>query len=84
MHPTIVFPHNDKTAEKLAIKAFNAIISLAQSLGGTASGEHGIGSLKVNQSSDETSPRVLSLQRSIKATLDPRGILNPGKKFTLS
>ncbi len=84
MHPTIVYPHNDETAEKLAIKAFNAIISLAQSLGGTATGEHGIGNLKISQSAEETSPRVLSLQRSIKATLDPRGILNPGKKFTLS
>jgi FAD/FMN-containing dehydrogenase len=67
-----------------AIKAFNAIISLAQSLGGTATGKHCIGNLKVNQSAEETSPRVLSLQRSMKATLNPQGILNPGKKFTLS
>lgn len=84
MHPTIVYPHNDSDAEEQAMTAFNEIISLAQSLGGTASGEHGIGNLKVLQSNQEISTRVLQLQQSIKKTFDPQGILNPGKKFLIS
>lgn len=84
MHPTIVYPHNDPASEKRAMAAFNEIIALAQSLGGTASGEHGIGNLKVNQSSNEISPRIMDLQRAIKSLLDPHGILNPGKKFPIS
>jgi glycolate oxidase len=83
MHPTIVYPHNDAEAELRAVAAFNEIIALAQSLGGTASGEHGIGNLKVNQSAEELPARVRELQQSIKKTFDPQGILNPGKKFSI-
>jgi glycolate oxidase len=83
MHPTIVYPHNDTEAEHRAVAAFNEIIALAQSLGGTASGEHGIGNLKVSQSAEELPARVRELQQSIKKTFDPQGILNPGKKFSI-
>jgi glycolate oxidase len=54
---------------------------VAQDLGGTASGEHGIGSIKVDSAKRETSERVTELQRSIKHIFDPKGILNPGKKI---
>jgi glycolate oxidase len=83
MHPTIVYPHNDTDAETNAINAFNKIIELAQSLGGTASGEHGIGALKVKPAMSETSARLLSIQREIKTILDPNQIFNPGKKFSI-
>ena len=83
MHPTIVYPHNDTVAETNAINAFNQIINLAQSLGGTASGEHGIGALKVKPAMSETSARLLSIQREIKTILDPHQIFNPGKKFSI-
>lgn len=81
IHPTIIYPHNDKAAEKVAIEAFNKIIALAQSMGGTASGEHGIGALKVRSAQHETSNVVLRIQRKLKNLLDPHGILNPGKKI---
>ncbi len=55
----------------------------AISLGGTASGEHGIGSIKSGLVADEISPTVMGLQRNIKAVFDPNSILNPGKKFPL-
>jgi FAD/FMN-containing dehydrogenase len=58
-----------------------AIIEVAQSLGGTASGEHGIGSIKIGAAKNESDPKVLELQRAIKAIFDPAGILNPGKKL---
>jgi glycolate oxidase len=83
IHPTIIYPHNDREAEEIAINAFRKIINLAQSLGGTASGEHGIGSLKVESATYETSASVLAIQKSIKRLLDPNGILNPGKKFLI-
>jgi glycolate oxidase len=83
IHPTIIYPHNDSEAEETAIIAFRKIIMLAQSLGGTASGEHGIGSLKVESAISETSKEVLTIQKSIKKLLDPNGILNPGKKFLI-
>ena len=81
MHPTIVYEHGDVAAEQRAVQAFNSIIEVAQKLGGTASGEHGIGSIKVDSAKRETSDRVTELQRSIKKVFDPKGILNPGKKI---
>jgi glycolate oxidase len=81
MHPTIVHGHGDLDAEKRAIAAFGEIVEIAQSLGGTASGEHGIGSIKQSFAAQELSPAVIELQRSIKKAFDPKGILNPGKKL---
>ncbi|MEN9305447.1 MAG: hypothetical protein RLY76_715 [Actinomycetota bacterium] len=81
MHPTIVYDHGDLEGEKRAKIAFSEIVSIAQSLGGTASGEHGIGSIKRALVEDEVSQSVLEIQRGIKRLLDPAGILNPGKKL---
>ena len=81
MHPTIVHDHGDLEGEKRAKLAFSEIVAIAQNLGGTASGEHGIGSIKRDMVGDETSASVLNLQREIKKLFDPSGILNPGKKL---
>ena len=81
MHPTIVYDHGDTEAEQRAQSAFSAIISVAQALGGTASGEHGIGSIKVEAARSESGERIIELQRAIKRIFDPNGILNPGKKI---
>lgn len=50
-------------------------------LGGTLSGEHGIGVLKAPYLSLEQSPEVIAIQEQIKNLFDPAGILNPGKIF---
>jgi len=81
MHPTIVHDHGDLEGERKARLAFTHIIEIAQSLGGSASGEHGIGSIKKDLVANETSSQVLGLQRGVKALFDPAGILNPGKKL---
>ncbi len=81
MHPTIVHDHGDKEGEKRAQLAFSEIVKIAQALGGTASGEHGIGSIKRDFVSDEVDQSIVEIQRGIKKLLDPAGILNPGKKL---
>jgi glycolate oxidase len=81
MHPTIVHDHGDTEAADRAKQAFARIIEIAQSLGGTASGEHGIGSIKQAFVANEISPKVAALQREVKKSFDPNGILNPGKKI---
>ncbi|HEY3515593.1 MAG TPA: FAD-linked oxidase C-terminal domain-containing protein, partial [Gammaproteobacteria bacterium] len=52
---------------------------LAASLGGSFSAEHGVGILKVGELARYESPAALALMRTLKAALDPRGIMNPGK-----
>lgn len=81
MHPTIVHDHGDLESEKRAKVAFTEIVQIAQSLGGTASGEHGIGSIKREFVGNEVSTQIIEIQRGIKKLLDPAGILNPGKKL---
>jgi len=81
MHPTIVHDHGDTAAAERAQKAFSEIVEIAQSLGGSASGEHGIGSIKAGFVANEVSDTVIDLQRAVKKVFDPNSILNPGKKI---
>ena len=81
MHPTIVHEHGDLEAAQRAQEVFGKIVELAQSLGGTASGEHGIGVIKTRFLVNEISETVMQLQKSVKRIFDPNLILNPGKKF---
>jgi len=63
-------------------RAIHGLFTKVLELGGTISGEHGIGVLKAPYLPMEQSAHVLSLQRQIKAVFDPKGILNPGKIFS--
>jgi glycolate oxidase len=60
-------------------KAVDEIFAVALSFGGTLSGEHGIGMAKMKYLGDELGQSGLNLMRSIKSSLDPDNILNPGK-----
>jgi glycolate oxidase len=77
-HPTIVFDPNDTDARERAALAFTEIMALAISLGGTITGEHGIGRLKKELLSVQLGDRVIELTEQIKRVLDPHGIMNPG------
>lgn len=81
MHPTIVFDGNDPDAVASARDAFNEIVEEALRLGGTSTGEHGVGSLKRSFLQGELGEDVLKLHAGLKQVFDPRGILNPGKAF---
>lgn len=62
-------------------EAAGALFRAALSLGGTLTGEHGVGLLKRRWLGDEVGNEQLALQRRVKAAFDPLGILNPGKVF---
>ncbi|MBF6133585.1 FAD-binding protein [Nocardia otitidiscaviarum] len=77
-HPLIVHdPHNPDETERAHL-AFGEIMDLAIALGGTITGEHGVGRLKKAWLPDQVGPEVMDLTRRIKHALDPHGILNPG------
>ena len=79
LHPTIIYPRADREAELRALAAFDDILAIALRLGGTVTGEHGVGLLKRRALGDELDPVARSMHQAIKSALDPRGILNPGK-----
>ncbi|MEV0616602.1 FAD-linked oxidase C-terminal domain-containing protein [Nonomuraea sp. NPDC050404] len=79
LHPLIVVPTGDDQARTRAQLAFEAILDDAIALGGTVTGEHGVGLLKKRGLHAELGDNVLALHRAIKTALDPAGILNPGK-----
>src|SRR4051812_25910076 len=79
LHPLLITPVGDDAARTRAQSAFEEIISAALALGGTVTGEHGVGLLKRGGLRAELAPAVLEMHRAVKAALDPHGILNPGK-----
>jgi glycolate oxidase len=81
MHPTICFDPADPGQRERAFAAFDDILELGLALGGTITGEHGVGALKVDWLEREIGPVSLDVHRRIKAALDPAGLLNPGKVF---
>ncbi len=64
-----------------AAVAVDEVFALAARLGGSISGEHGIGSVKRGQLGRVWSPAALALHERVKAACDPRGLMNPGKKL---
>lgn len=80
VHPTFVFePLPDGAVPDHVWAAAGDVFHAALELGGTLTGEHGVGTLKKRWLSLELGETALALQRSIKNVFDPVGILNPGK-----
>ncbi|OIV36076.1 FAD-binding oxidoreductase [Mangrovactinospora gilvigrisea] len=82
LHPTFIL-RRDAVAEEepRAWAAAEEICRVALSMGGTVTGEHGVGALKREWVREELGGVGLEVHRAVKAALDPRGILNPGKAF---
>lgn len=84
LHPLMITQPGDDAARLRAQAAFEEILDAAIELGGTVTGEHGVGLLKRGGLEREISPDVLDMHRAVKRALDPRDILNPGKVIVLS
>jgi glycolate oxidase len=79
IHPHVVFDPADADQVRRAHLAFGAVMDLGLSLGGTITGEHGVGILKRDWLAKEIGPVGLRVHQDVKRALDPHGILNPGK-----
>lgn len=79
LHPIIVVPEGQSITSGAPKAALGDMFHLAQLLGGTLTGEHGIGLLKQDWLAEELGETSLALQRRLRAVFDPQGILNPGK-----
>uniref|UniRef100_A0AAU2JQ91 FAD-binding protein n=1 Tax=Streptomyces sp. NBC_00049 TaxID=2903617 RepID=A0AAU2JQ91_9ACTN len=80
-HPIVCFDPADEDETRRARASFGEIMALGLSLGGTITGEHGVGILKKEWLARELGPVGLEMQRAVKQAFDPQGLLNPGKLF---
>jgi glycolate oxidase len=81
IHVNIMVDKNDKEEYSKGVGLVEKIFKETLSLGGTISGEHGVGLTKASYITMELSKNQNSLMRSIKKVFDPKNILNPGKIF---
>jgi len=79
LHPNILFDKRDPEQWERVEKVVGELFATAVELGGTLSGEHGVGTLKLPYLESAIGPVSIQVQQSIKQALDPKGILNPGK-----
>ncbi|MFH8606652.1 FAD-binding oxidoreductase [Streptomyces sp. NPDC018029] len=80
-HPTVCFDAADPDEGRRARESFDEIMALGLELGGTITGEHGVGVLKKEWLAREIGPVGVEMQRAVKAAFDPHSLLNPGKLF---
>ncbi|MEO6929930.1 MAG: FAD-linked oxidase C-terminal domain-containing protein, partial [Casimicrobiaceae bacterium] len=79
LHPLILFDANLPGQSELAIEFGDRILALCIEVGGTITGEHGVGVEKLAAMCVQFSPAELTCFHAIKAAFDPLGLLNPGK-----
>jgi glycolate oxidase len=79
LHPTIVYDAAEPSQVQAASDAFDDLVTAALRLGGTVTGEHGVGSLKRDHLATELGAVGLRLHRAVKTAFDPDHLLNPGK-----
>ena len=79
MHPLILFDANQPGELERAEALGGKILELCVAVGGTITGEHGVGREKINQMCVQFSSDELTFFHAVKAAFDPGGLLNPGK-----
>ncbi len=79
IHVNIMTDKNDPDAFGRAQRAVDELFDLVVEMGGSISGEHGVGTTKAPYLSKQLADEVLTLHRGLKRVFDPKGILNPGK-----
>ncbi len=81
MHSSFLLDRADRGAVERAEEAAQELFAMAVALGGSVSGEHGIGVVKGGQLRRQWDARAVELHRATKRMFDPKGLLNPGKKL---
>jgi glycolate oxidase subunit GlcD len=81
VHSTFLVSPGDPGELERAERAVGDLFALAARLGGSISGEHGVGWAKRGQLARQWAPRALDIHTEIKRCFDPKGLLNPGKKL---
>lgn len=88
IHPTILYDRSDQKSREAAVNASEEICRLAISLGGSITGEHGIGSQKVKLLREQLvaheAGELLAIMKELKRLFDPNDILNPGKYYEVA
>jgi glycolate oxidase len=79
LHPNFVFDHGDPDAERITEAARGDLYKAAIALGGTITGEHGVGVARRGYLEAQRGSEAVRVMRQIKDALDPHGILNPGR-----
>ncbi len=83
LHPTCLTDERDKDEIRRAEQAFDEIFTEAVRFGGTITGEHGVGLAKLKFLEKAAGEPAIEMMRKIKEAVDPNGVLNPGKIFSL-
>ena len=82
LHPTILMDERNEDEVRRMHRGFEKIVAAAVELGGSITGEHGVGLLKRDFLEQVVGAPNLETMRRFRASMDPRQILNPGKMFT--
>jgi glycolate oxidase subunit GlcD len=81
LHSTFLFAPESDDERGRANAACEELFELALRLGGSISGEHGVGWVKRGQLARQWAPAAVALHRAVKDAFDPKGLFNPGKKL---
>ena len=81
LHPCFFYDDTDPESLAAAERAFDELIRAAWALGGTVTGEHGVGMAKAPWLAEELGEEEMARQRAVKALFDPLGIMNPGRVY---
>ena len=81
IHVNVMYDKKNESESAAAEAAVVDVFKLTLDLSGTISGEHGVGTAKQKYLEMELTPAVIEAMKSIKSSLDPKGVLNPGKIF---
>jgi len=81
LHPLILFDANDPDQLHRTEQFASEVLQKCIAVGGTITGEHGVGIEKINEMCVQFEPQELAAFRALKAAFDPEGLLNPGKNI---
>ncbi|HXY86351.1 MAG TPA: FAD-linked oxidase C-terminal domain-containing protein [Gaiellaceae bacterium] len=81
LHTSYLFDPDDERSRERADRVQEELFGIALRLGGTISGEHGVGAIKRAWLARQLGPRAYELHAAVKHAFDPRNLLNPGKKL---